>query len=181
MSPNTVRKLGAVFAGTRRPFPPSWCGPLPIIRAPPRRPVEPSERCSGRRRRAIPATATTPGESKVPSKPPPQSPPASSHPIPGWPRKPGRRSGFRWGRSHQQSYHQPAMGGEPAIGGGGQHAGGTEAADARDDAQSRINCHDAVIQRRVRDEALIRARANSIFLRMPKRCIAAAANGPVRP
>jgi hypothetical protein len=47
--------------------------------------------------------------------------------------------------------------------------------------QSRINCQDAVIQRLARDEPLIRASANSTVLRIPKRCIAAAAKGPVSP
>src|ERR1700748_1377656 len=47
--------------------------------------------------------------------------------------------------------------------------------------QDRINCHGAVIQRLAMAEALISASAAMTTLRMPKRCIAAAAKGPVRP
>src|SRR5215813_557090 len=47
--------------------------------------------------------------------------------------------------------------------------------------QDRINCHGAVIERLTMADRLITASAAITTLRTPKRCIAAAAKGPVSP
>ncbi len=47
--------------------------------------------------------------------------------------------------------------------------------------QLRINCQGSRMARLAADERLIIARAMMMVVRMPKRCIAAAAKGPVRP